>query len=493
MQCAIDDLDPAATLARAEETLRQRRAAEVDDLLLAAHWADLHAADPTAGPGGRRRWPPGGDRLVQVGGEGTPLVQELCLPELAVARQVHSLSARAAVADVLDLRHRLPLTWRYVESLDAEAWVARRVAAMTRQLSSAGAAIVDRAVADAIVGQSPSRVLDLASAKTIEADVAAHEARLEQERRRRFVGLSRTDEHGLRHVIARVEAGDAAWIDATVDRVADILLARPDLRPTTPVEISKDEARALGFGWLARPAELLALLLESAESTETEREPDPTDTPSRALALSGRALELLRSVDLSRLRPRAMLYVHLHQAALDGSCAGVARVEGLGPVLVGQLREVLGHAQVVVKPVVDLNHGASVSAYEHPEATKERAHLRMSGEVFPHATRTNRRVDLDHPVPYDPLGPPGQTGDHNVAPLARTHHRAKTHLGYRVRQTGLAEYAWATPHGRHRIVDTRGTHVLDPSDGQALFDGDGLDRALVLLSHRVRTGQRGGG
>ena len=57
---------------------------------------------------------PGGDRLVQVGGEGTPLVQDLCFAELGIARRVHPLTARALVADSLDLRHRLPLTWAEV-------------------------------------------------------------------------------------------------------------------------------------------------------------------------------------------------------------------------------------------------------------------------------------------------------------------------------------------------------------------------------------------
>ena len=482
MQTAIDELDPTETLLRAASVLRRRRAVEVEDLLVVAHWADLHAADPRTSPEARRAWPPGGDRLVRVGGEGTPLVQELSLPELAIARQVHPLSARAALADVVDLRHRLPATWSRVAALEAEVWVARKVAAMTRDLSVAGAALVDAAVADAITGQAPSRVLELAAAKVIEADRAAHQARLEAERRRKFVALSRTDQHGLRHLIARVEAGDAAWLDAMVDRVAEILLARPELRPTTPAEIGKDEARALGLGWLARPAELLALLLEHAEADESES----AGEPSRALAPTERSLALLRSTDLARLRPRATLYVHLHQAALAGECVGVARVEGIGPVASAQVRDLLGGAEVVVRPVIDLNAGASTSAYEHPEAVKERSHLRMAGEVFPHAARTSRSVDLDHPVPYDPLGPPGQTGDHNVAPLSRTSHRAKTHLGYRVRQTALEEYAWATPHGQHRIVDPAGTHLLDPGDGDALFHGDDLDRALVLLTHRLR-------
>ena len=275
MAVALDELDATGTLALVDEVLLGRRAAEVDDLRLAAHWADLHAADPRLGPEGRRMFAPGGDRLVEVGGEGTPLVQDLCFAELGIARRVHPLTARALVADSLDLRHRLPLTWAEVRALRAEVWVARKVASLTRQLSPAAAAVVDAAVAEAIVGESPSKVIELAQAKVIEVDRAAHRARLEEQRRRRYVSLSRSDECGLRLVIARVEAGDAVWVDAMLNRVADLLAGRPELRPDTPAEVGRDELRSLAFGWLARPAELLTLLLEAAD------QPDPTPTDTR--------------------------------------------------------------------------------------------------------------------------------------------------------------------------------------------------------------------
>ncbi|WP_164519667.1 hypothetical protein, partial [Nocardioides ferulae] len=51
----------------------------------------------------------------------------------------------------------------------------------------------------------------------------AHTQRRERARHERYVKLSQTDEHGFRHIIAKVTAGDAVWFDALVDRVADIL------------------------------------------------------------------------------------------------------------------------------------------------------------------------------------------------------------------------------------------------------------------------------
>jgi hypothetical protein len=438
-------------LAAAESALASRRAAEVDDLLLLCHWADLHASDPRHGPGGRREW--GQDRLVEIGGDGTPLVRELSLPELAIARRTHTLSTRNALADALDLRHRLPRVWAVLLSGECEPWLARRVASTSRRLDQHQVRVVDDAVADAIAGESPSRVLELAQAKVIEADPAAHAARLEAELRRRYVGCSRVDEHGLRTLIARTEAGPLEFVLALVDRITDILDRRRDLVPHLPADAGRDELRAEAFGWLARPGDVIDLL-ESGQ-------PAPA----------------------KRARPRAVLHVHLSEAALHRW--GVARVEELGPLLVAQVVRLLAHAHVEIKPVVDLADQIRVNAYEHPELVKERVHLRTIGDVFPHASRVSRRTDMDHPVEYDEDGPDGQTGDHNAAPLSRTHHRAKTHLGYRLRQLGPDDYVWRTPHGLCRRVDHTGTHPLDPDTAQQLIDEAALERALDEIERKL--------
>lgn len=461
MESVIDELDTTATLVAVEDALVERRRAEARDLALAAHWADLHAADPMGGAGTRRVWQ-GEDRLVQVGGEGTPEVRELSLAELAIARQVHPLAARKLLADALDLRHRLPRCWAAAHELRVEAWVVRRVAVMTRELGAAAARLVDDAVSEELGGLSPARVFEVARARIIEADPARHAAALDEQKRRRYVSLARTDEFGLRCVIARVQAGEAEWVDAMLDRVADVLAARH------PEGTSRDELRSIAFGWLARPAELLRLLLEA------NQERPVTDT---ALA------DAIRESDPSRLRPQVVLYVHLHEAALRAD-HGVARVEEIGPVLSREIPEWLGHAHVTVKPVVDLADRVPSDAYEHPESLKERVHLRSPADTFPHANQVSRRLDHDHVVPWVP-GRPGQTGDHNSQPLGRIGHRAKTHLGYRVRQLGPGEYVWRTPHHLYRLVGPHGTRVVPPGIGQGLLSDDPLDRELsrLLLEH----------
>lgn len=400
----IDDLDAAAVLARAESGLFAKRLAELEDLELVSRWAELHGDDPRDAPGAPRRRVPGSARLEEMGGDGTPLVQDLCLDELAVARRTHVLTTRSAMADVLDLQHRLPLVWQVVCRLECDAWVARKVAVLSRCLDRHQVRLVDAAIADCIGTLAPSRVLSMTEAKVVEADPVAHAARVRAEQERRYVALTRTDEAGLRTVIARVEAGDAVWVDATVNRVAEILVARGDDRP-------RDVVRALAFGYLARPAELLVLLLENADSTEptqsgvaseaSERsepiepeepvDPDEAPAPSRALAFPADLLEALRACD-----------------------------------------------------------------------PKERVHLHGMGDVFPHATGTRRKLDGDHVEAYDANGPPGQTSDTNIGLLGRFHHRTKTHQrGWRVRNVGDRAYLWRSPHGLWRLVDPTGTHAVD--------------------------------
>ena len=60
-------------------------------------------------------------------------------------------------------------------------------------------------------------------------------------------------------------------------------------------------------------------------------------------------------------------------------------------------------------------------------------------------------------------GPPGQTAVGNLGPLARYHHRLKTHGGWNVRQPEPGTWVWRTPHGRIFLVNSTGTHPLGKS------------------------------
>lgn len=478
----LSGLDAVATLAAASERVRARREAEVDLLGLAGHWADLFGEPADAR-----------DPMTTPGGEGTPAVREYAIPELGIALGAHARTARALIADALDLRHRLPRTWAVIQDLGCEPWVARKVAAQTRHLPAAVTPIVDRAVARAITGRSPSTVLEIAAAKIIEADPQRHALAREESRRRRYVTLSRSDEHGYRHLIARVTAGDAVWLDAMVDRVADILT------PTHGADHTHDELRSLALGWLARPAELLKLLLahtipddevrEAAEASEKKPADEPALAPAWAtgdLAVSLTRLADMTPAQLAALRgASATVFVHLDADSLLGQ-TGLARIEGTGPLMVHALADLLGHAQIRLQPVIDLHTTVQTHRYEHPDRLKDHIWLLAGGDAFPYApgSATRAGVDFDHITPYQPprhpdepsdTGPP-QTGTHNGQPLRRTHHRWKTHGGYRTRPAGGGRTLWQTPHGLCVLIDHTGTRVLPPHHAQMMLTAPpGLD------------------
>ncbi|WP_104105454.1 hypothetical protein [Nocardioides sp. 616] len=451
----VDELSPGALLQSASRALRARRLAEVDEMHLAAQWAVLHGHRVDEH-----------DPMVRPGGDGTPPVREFALPDLAIARDTHVATTRALLADTLDLQHRLPRTWAVVLSGGCEPWVARRVAVLSRALPVETVGIVDASVARAIAGHAPSTVLEIARAKTIEADPEGFAMRREIERRRRYVALGKVDELGFRHVIARVNAGDAAWVDALVDRVADVLAA------SHPEGGNRDELRAEAFGWLARPAELLKLLLDHhvpAEPAQAVEESRPAWAPDHLLRTVER-LATMSTRQLAALRGRGQVFVHVTDTSLLRQ-AGLARVEGLGPALVQALRELLGHADVRLTPVLDTAVRPRSDQYEHPETSKDIAWLLSGGDVFPFSPRTatRDRVDFDHVEPYDPAGPPGQTGPHNSGPLRRTHHRWKTHGGFRYRSCGRGRALWQTPFGTCVLVDEHGSRRLPMEEAELML------------------------
>jgi hypothetical protein len=469
LHAGLDHMDAEATLALADTATRARRSAEVDDLLVVAHWADLHSDLPVHDPDlpAHAR-----EKMIQPGGDGTPPMREFALAELSWARQTHHATTRAAIADILDLRHRLPATFAVMRALRCEPWVARKVAVISRHVSADRVGIVDRAVSAAITGESPATVLELARAKTVEADPDHEADRLEHERRRRYVALSRSDATGYRTVIARVTDGDALWVDAMVDRVADILSTRHGH------DHNRDELRALAFGWLARPADLLRLLLEHTDADPAPADPaadDPEPDPRPVWApghlretLAG--LAALTTRQLASLRPKATVHVHLTEAALHAH-TGLARTEELGPMLLQRLADLLGHADVTLQPVRDLNARIRINEYEHPDRLRDHTWQVAGGDVFPYAPPGTRAVvDYDHPRPYERGGPPGQTGSHNSGPLRRTHHRWKTFGGYRYRQAGPGRYLWQTPRGRYYLRDQTGTHPLEADDAEMIMD-----------------------
>jgi hypothetical protein len=167
--------------------------------------------------------------------------------------------------------------------------------------------------------------------------------------------------------------------------------------------------------------------------------------------------------DPAKLLPTAHLYLHVHADTLEAG-NGVVRWEGEGPISWSYVRDVLGpQARFVVKGVIDPTTMPAVDNYEIPERLREGLHLRTPFDIFPYASSTSRKKQVDHNQPYVPEehgGSKGQTGLHNLGGMTTFHHRAKTFGGWRVEQPFDGVYVWMSPHGSVFVVDNTGTRQL---------------------------------
>lgn len=463
---------------------------------LAAHWADLHHPDSQAAV---ERPMPGAERGRRLGGDGTPEVLEFAAAELGARLETSSGSARALMADALDLRHRLPELWQLILTGGMPAWKARRVAQASRHLSRDAAMQVDATVARAITGLPWARFETLLAAKLIEADPHAADEQAKIWEAERFVRAGRTNQSGLKLLIAKANAGDVIWFMATVNRLAEILRLQGDME-------SVDVRRSKALGILAQPALALQLLWDFRGEQRPSGEPqqagepidnDPTapcDTSTSGLeddlidreagdasetktprngsaALAGGQLIIQPSgVDVAKLRPKVVLHIHLSEEALTSyQCSsrfggGVARMERVGPVTLGHVQRFLAdtNCEVRVQPVIDPQDTPPVDGYEIPRRIREAMFLRMPASCFPYAAHTGR-LELDHTISYKPPaqgGPPGQTSVDKLGPLIKFEHRVKTHGRWRVRQPEPGVWIWRSPHGAHYLVSNAGTHTL---------------------------------
>lgn len=465
-------------------------AIETRQLRLASHWIDLHSPVDEPDAEGSGRTLPGTERSVPSGADGTPLISEFACAEFAALHDLHPLAGAALLRKVANLRHRHPLLWRRVLGGDVRGWKALETARLAGRtelgLTLEQARWIDEHSAEWVTTLPWGAYLDLVERLIIDADPEAAETRRLEAETRQGVWTGQSTEHGLRTIIARAGAGEVVYLVAVVDRIAEILRSRGDLREIGP-------RRAAALAILAHPAHALALLAEhvvdvfpAVEAPDAAPQPEPepegdeetgprlpepatnVDVPSFLRGPDGLAetlarLDKLGGPGLGRLLPPATLYVHVDRDDFDAR-EGSAFVEGVGPITLDQAREWLGHRRVRVAEVVDLAARPDpVDGYAFPRQVREIAHLTNPRDVFPFGVNTGRTKDIDHPVPYRPPddgGPPGQTGLHNAAPMTRFHHRIKTFGLWRVTQLGPGAYLWHSPHDHCWLVDPTGTHKV---------------------------------
>ncbi|NPC96815.1 HNH endonuclease signature motif containing protein [Nocardioides sp. zg-DK7169] len=422
----LPDCDtPVAVLAFARSQRAAAQAAEVKVLEAALTWAAMHPEEsiPTNSTNGA-----GGlifaELAVPLAGEGTPLVAEFALMELGAALGVSTDSAKALIGDALELAHRLKRTWALVQAGTVPTWKGRRLAQLTRLLPLDGADFVDRQLAAAIgnVGWAAiERLVDHARV-TFDPDGAEKQRRQAADGRRFDVHTESADFDGTVQVEGTLDLADALDLDAAIRQGAEELAALGSEEPL-------DVRRSMAAGELARRQLTLDLMAETGEGAG------------------------------SVVKPRqVVIHVHLSEAALGGE-PGIAGVEETRSIVsTDQVRDwCSGDAQVVVKPVIDLDAHHHTDAYAVPDRLVEQTRLTQPTCAFPWCERAARHCDTDHVVAHGDGGP---TCSCNLAPLCRRHHRAKTHTGWTYERTDQATYLWRSPHGLHLVKSDGTTRLL---------------------------------
>ena len=386
-----------------------------------------------------------GRRPVRIGADDTPLADETLPLEIAALTGTSVASATALIRDIVNLHHRHEHAWRAVGDGRVALWRARQLTqlAETFDLGFGECMLVDARIAPLLGVVGWGRVMARYRAAIIEvapAKVAAHN---ERGRHNRHVTVGTdVDDPALSWMSALADTSDVKAFEHLLGLVTKALIVLGD---TDPIDIVRSKA----LGRMADPEGVLALLDGIDDNTVAAQE---TEKRSRR-----------------RHAPVAQVFVHVSTDVLEEG--GAARIERLGPVLVDELSQVVGHHRIKLTPVITVNDTSEpvVDAYEVPQSMREIVFVRDRHEVFPFSSREARGLDLDHTIPYVE-GVPGQTRPSNLGPLSRRPHRGRTHGGWRVEQPRPGVFWWESPRGQIYRVGPDGTRNLTP---------DGTDQTTI--------------
>lgn len=386
-----------------------------------------------------------GRRLVRIGAEETPLVDETLALEIAALTGTSVGAATVLIRDIVNLEHRHDHAWQAVAEGRIPLWRARQLSQLAEafELGLAECMLADAAIQPLLGVVGWGRVMARYRAAIIEAAPGKVAAYNQKGCRTRHVSIGTdADDPTLSWMSALADTSDVKAFEHLLGLVTKALI---ELGDTDPIDIVRSKA----LGRVADPEGVLALLDgiddDTVDGSLTERR--------------GRR----------RHAPVAQVFVHVSSDTLEGG--GPARIERLGPVLVDDLSRVVGHHRIKLTPVIDIGGGCEpvVDAYEVPEAMREIVCVRDRYEVFPYSSREARCLDLDHTIPYLE-GEPGQTRPSNLGPLSRRVHRGKTHGGWRLDQPRPGVFWWRSPRGQVFRVGPGGTRNLTP---------DGTDESTI--------------
>src|SRR6478752_4354320 len=103
---------------------------EVGKLELAVQWAVIHPVETLD----HAATVDGSEGELAIAGEGTPLVAEFCVADLALALGMSTDAGRTYLGDAVEIRYRLPKIWKQVLAGRVAVWKARKIAQATKSL-----------------------------------------------------------------------------------------------------------------------------------------------------------------------------------------------------------------------------------------------------------------------------------------------------------------------------------------------------------------------
>ena len=323
---------PAELLRAVRDLKKSADQADVDMMRLGLHWADLHIADPEFAEACFTS-------PKTFAGEGSPMIDEFCVPEFATMLGRTNDSAGRFLTECVEVAYRLPRLWGAVISGLVAGWRARVIAQTTVSLTLEAATYVDEQVfwcASRLTPAALDRVVQEARVRFMPE--AVQEA-LEKSADKRHVtfDLQQVSYDGTMGLEASLEIPDALALAAAVKSGAEHL-ARLGSADTI------DGRRATALGDLARHQ--LTIGFDDQPSA------DPPAAP------------VTQVVIYAHLSADAITH---HDLATRPDEALVARVEQAGQRLlsVEQVRAWCARPDVtvVVKQVIDLRERLECRGY----------------------------------------------------------------------------------------------------------------------------------
>ena len=466
-----DGLDAAAA-ARARANI-----AEADQFDAIVSYITADADRNSTGAAGRAAFDHHAGQRVQFGGSGTPAVPEFVAAEIGPALGMSAEAGRKLVADACDLTYRLPLLFTCLHAGTVDAWRVRKVAAATRAFTLAQVAEADRRLAVDTIGDGTpmlcrvtlarlGRILD--QIRIVEDPDDAENDRTNN-RERRHINIWPLG-NGVAGISGTLSAENGQRLDQRLDEIVGWLRSLGDER-------SKDVLRSVAIGYLTEPDSYTMLSDQVArarantagtrdtEDTDDVGEPAPdageddetgdaapkTTSPTQP---TNHAEPSERPAAFTRAKvPSTVIYLHYDRTW------GTWSMDRFGAITRSDAAEIVGHSQVTIRPVIDLEDTITATGYVASPRLKEQTALRNAGTcTFPSCTRPARTCDFDHVVNYDDDGPTDSQNGHR---LCRYHHRAKTFTEWTVTSPAPGVWLWTSPDGRTYLV-TGGTTTRLP-------------------------------